>query len=403
MPGKIKNLEKIAGRITSAINKKESIILYGDADLDGLASVILMKESISNLGGKVRAVYFPDRQKEGYGLNKTALKYLKKYAPGLLVLLDCGISNFEEVDIANHLGFTVLIIDHHEVFAQLPKAAIIVNPKQPKDSCRFKGFAASGVVYCLTKELFKRKYSLRLRESFLELVSIATLADMMPVKHDNRTIVNRGLSVLMKTARPGLRAFINEYKTECHNSPIEISQKAISVLNFSEIRDHLMETYRFLTATTENDAKPILKKLIEDSRARHLEMKEIYESAKLIADSQSDSPISFIGDKKWPTMLLGYVASKVCREYHKPAFIYQQGPILSRGAVRTPKGISGVEAMKSCSQILVSYGGHHLASGFCIKTAKIKRLEKRLIDYFSALNGKSNMPVVKPAGRLKSR
>ncbi|MFH0792221.1 MAG: DHH family phosphoesterase [bacterium] len=401
MPSKIKNLEKAATRIINAIKNRESIILYGDADLDGLTSVILMRESIVNLGGCVKAIYFPDRQKEGYGLNKTALKYLKKYSPAILILLDCGISNFDEIEIAKRMGFVVLIIDHHEVLNKLPKAEIIVDPKQAKDPYPFKGLAASGVVYLLTKELFKRKYSLRIRESFLELVAIATLADMMPIKYDNRQIVNRGLSVLMKTDRPGLKLFVREFRSICHDSPIEISQKAISVLNFCKIEDHLMETYRLLTASSEEEARPILEKLIEGSKKRHAQMKEMFELAKTIVESQPDSPISFIGNDNWPTMLLGHVASKICREYNKPTFVYQEGEPLSRGAVRTPKGISGVEAMKGCSNLLISYGGHHLASGFCVKTTKIKQLEICLVDYFSSLGGKTNMPITKPVSRKK--
>ena len=134
----IKNLKRAAGRIKRAIKNKEKIILYGDADLDGAASVIILKESIKNLGGKVARVYFPDREKEGYGLNQKALNLLKKEAPALLILLDCGISNFKEIKLAKKLSLKVIIIDHHEVLEKLPEAEIIIDPKQPGDKYSFK-------------------------------------------------------------------------------------------------------------------------------------------------------------------------------------------------------------------------------------------------------------------------
>ena len=130
MPTEIKNLKKAANRILKAIKSKEKIILYGDADLDGITSVIILQETIKNLRGEVTSVYFPDRENEGYGINKTALNILKDIAPALLISLDLGIGNVEEVKLAKKLGFEVIIIDHHELLYEPPEASIIVDPKQ---------------------------------------------------------------------------------------------------------------------------------------------------------------------------------------------------------------------------------------------------------------------------------
>ena len=136
----IKNIKKVSERITKAIKDRERIILYGDADMDGIGATIALEEAIKTLGGKITAIYFPDREIEGYGLNEDALNFLKKHAPALLILLDCGISNFNEIKIAKKMGFEVMIVDHHKTLHKLPQASIIVNPcllytsPSPRDS-----------------------------------------------------------------------------------------------------------------------------------------------------------------------------------------------------------------------------------------------------------------------------
>ncbi len=164
----IKNLKKAAARILKAIKKKEKIILYGDADLDGVASVIILKEALKNLGGKISAVYFPDREIEGYGITEKGLDYLAKFSPSLLVALDLGIGNFKEVKLAKKLGLEVMIIDHHEILDKLPSVKIVVDPKQKKDKYPFKGFAATGIVFKFAELLLEGKMTENLRKSFLE-------------------------------------------------------------------------------------------------------------------------------------------------------------------------------------------------------------------------------------------
>ena len=149
MPAEIKNLKKAANRILKAIKQKEKIIIYGDADLDGVTSVIILEECIKNLGGKITTIYFPDREKESYGLNEKALFYFKEHDPALLIVLDCGIGNFEEMKKAKELGFEVIIIEHHEVLDKLPEASIVVDAKQKGDKYPFKYLATVGVTFRL--------------------------------------------------------------------------------------------------------------------------------------------------------------------------------------------------------------------------------------------------------------
>ena len=210
----IKNLDKVAERIKRAIRKREKIVLFGDADPDGISSVIILKESTKNLGGEVSTIYFPNREIEGYGLNEDALKFLQKEAPALLFLLDCGIGNFNEIEKAKEMNFEVIVIDHHEILGKLPKASIIVDPKQEGDNYPFKALATAGILYKLSEILLAKSASQALRESFLELVAIATLADMMPKEEDNKIFIEKGLRALENTFRPGLRVFLENEKED---------------------------------------------------------------------------------------------------------------------------------------------------------------------------------------------
>ena len=190
---KIKNLTKAANRIKKAIVEKERIVLYGDADLDGITAVLIADEAIKSLGGNVVDYYFPEREKEGYGITPKALEYLKQYTPGLLVVFDMGISNFEEVPMAKKAGFDVIIVDHHKVLGKLPKADIIVDPKQPGDEYPFKEFAACGLSLQLAKAILGKKMSDILYQSMVELAALGTIADMMVREQDNVQIIQDGL------------------------------------------------------------------------------------------------------------------------------------------------------------------------------------------------------------------
>jgi len=379
----IKNLKRAAGRIKRAIKNKEKIILYGDADLDGAASVIILKESIKNLGGKVARVYFPDREKEGYGLNQKALNLLKKEAPALLILLDCGISNFKEIKLAKKLSLKVIIIDHHEVLEKLPEAEIIIDPKQPGDKYSFKNFATAGIVFKLSELLFGKKISQQLKESFLELAALATIADMMPQINENEILIEEGLNSLKRTFRPGLKVFQEINNNLKYRSIKEISQRIISALNSSETKEHLNEAYLLLTSTDKRVAEILAKNLLENSYQKQMRIREITEEVEERVFKKISEPIVFEGADSWRLFLLGSVASRICQKFQKPIFLFKKKEKESLGAVRTPSDINGVEAMKGCSKLLKTFGGHPLAAGFTIKNENLEKFKTCLIKFFS--------------------
>lgn len=374
----IKNLKKAAERIKEAVKKKEKIIIYGDADMDGVASVIILKEAIGNLGGKVSAIYFPDREAEGYGLNKIALDYLKKYSPALFITVDLGIGNFKEVKLAKKYGFEVMIVDHHEVLKKLPEAKIIVNPKQRGDKYPFREFAAAGVVFKLAEALLGKKMTPALKNNFLELAALATVADMMAEKEDNLEIVTEGLASLKNTLRPGFKVFIKDND----NLSRSIAQRIISACHAAGTKEHINEAYLLITSLSTEEAEPLAAELLEKSYARQQKIKEITQELEKRISKKTGDPIIFEGDKGWPILMAGPAASRICNAHKRPVFIYSQKEKDSQGAVRTPKGVDGVKAMMHCSKYLEIYGGHPQAAGFRIKNKNLEKFKKCLFQYF---------------------
>lgn len=377
----IKNIKKAAERILKAIKSNERIIIYGDADMDGISAVIILKEAIHNLGGKAAAVYFPDREIEGYGLNEDALKYLKKHAPALLILLDCGIGNFTEIKSAKKLGFEVMIVDHHQPLKKVPAASIIVNPKQKGDKYPFKEFAAAGVVFRLVEVLMKERLTSALRNNFLELVALATVADMMPQTDDNLQFLQDGFRSLKNTSRPALQVFW-EIDPVIKDNIKQFAQKIISACHAGNGKDHSNEAYFLLTVRSVKEAKPMAEYLLAKAYDRQLQIKEIVGEIEKKVLRKMKEEIIFEGDESWPVLMLGPVASKICHTFKKPVFLHNGKNGLCQGAVRTPKGVDGVKAMMHCADDLETYGGHPLAAGFRIKEKDLDKFKQCLIKYF---------------------
>lgn len=378
---KIKNIDKAAERIKKATIQKEQIIIFADPDLDGAASATILKETIDNLNYSVSAVLFPNRRKEGYGLNKDVLEIIiSNFKKGLLITLDCGITNYEEVKTARKNGFDVIIIDHHkEIGGKLPEANIIVDPKQKTDESLFKEYANAGVTFKLAEEILGENMSNMLKEKFLELVALATISDMMIEIEDNKEFIIQGLLNIENSERPALKAimsFLGEF-----NSKRDMVSKINSVLNSARINDHVIASYLLLTESNLDKAKILAKELIEETENKHREISALTEDIKR-KFLKNKSEIIFDGDPNWQIEYLGSVASRLCNYFDKPIFLYQRYEELSRGTVRVPKIYDAVKAMESCRELLKTFGGHAPAAGFTIKNENIEKFEKCLVEYF---------------------
>ena len=382
----IKNLKKTAQRIEKAIKNKERILLFADSDLDGVTSFIVLEETIKSLGGKIQDFYFFGRTlEEMYGLNKDALKYFKKSAPALLITLDCGITSFEEIEMANKLGFETIIIDHHQVLDKLPNASIIVDPKQKKDKYPFKELANVGITCHLSRLLFKNKWDTGIKKSIMELTALGTLADMMKISDDNEVFIKQGVPSLINSHRPAFQALLNKIGKDEY-SPNEIIRKIISILNITEIKNHIPQSYSFLICPDKSLCKKTIEELCEQNKERRLRVKDITEIIGEKIDEQWPVSVIFEGSKDYPLSTTGALSSRVCNKFKKPCFIFEKGDKISKGSVRTPKGIDSVKAMKQCSDLLEVFGGHAQASGFTIKNKNLKKFQDCLSKYFSKLS-----------------
>ncbi|OHA65148.1 MAG: hypothetical protein A3D64_00970 [Candidatus Wildermuthbacteria bacterium RIFCSPHIGHO2_02_FULL_49_9] len=378
----IKNLDKAAKRLIKAAEQGERIILYGDADLDGVCSAIIMQETLKTLGGSVQKVYFPDREKDGYGITKKALRELKRFSPALLCVMDLGISNFKEIEKAKKDGFDVLLVDHHVVLNKLPKADIIVDPKQKGDKHPFKELAACGLTFRLAEEMLGKDISTALRKSLVELAAIGTTADMMPKEADNKDIVQEGLETLENSWRPGICAFFKLQELERFPNIESKLQKLISILNVRDVEEGCPASFRILTCDSEREATAIAERLLEIHKLRKQQTQKLLDKVRSSVAEQADCPIVFEGGEDFDYILLGTVSSVISQEQGKSAFVYRKMKGESVGSVRAPSGQDTVKAMKHCAQYAITYGGHPQASGFRIKNANLAKFKKCLIKYF---------------------
>ncbi|MDD2731803.1 MAG: DHH family phosphoesterase [Candidatus Pacebacteria bacterium] len=377
----IKNLEKAARRILKAIKSNERIIICGDSDLDGVTSVIILKEVITSLGREPKEIYFPDRESEGYGLTLDSLKYFKKHAPALIITLDFGIGNFKEVEAANKLDFEVIIIDHHEVLDKLPDASIIVDPKQKGDNYPFKQFANAGLTFKLAEAILKEKLTETLRKNFLELAAMATIADMMPKIEENEEMINEGLSYLESSWRPGIQTL---FKLEESDSLklLDRVYKVNSLLNIRDVKDRMPASFRLLTASDEKEAHKLAKLLVLKGKEKKERVKEIVDAVERRVFGRDSDIIIFEGKEDWELELLGVAASILVQRHRKPVFLYKKGKKDIRAGSRAPSEYNLVEAMKNCSTHLMTYGGHPQAAGFRILNKHLEEFRECLVKYF---------------------
>ncbi len=378
---KLKNIEQAAERIRQAVQNKERIIIYGDSDMDGISSTVILQEAIQTLGGQVFLTMFPDRENDGYGVNKKALEALKNSSPALLITLDLGIGNIKEVEGLNKMGFEVIIIDHHEVLEKIPNAKVVVDPKQAGDDSGFTYLANVGVTFKLCEELLKDKFSENLKNSFLELVALATISDMVPQIEDNKIFIEKGLRSLGNTFRPALRAFVDIFgEGEVATGG---SSRIISSLNAAESKDFKNESYELLVNPNPEECREGAEKLIAKVQYKQLKIKQAADEVERRISQKPDEAVIFEGDPAWRLTLAGPIASIIAGKYQKPTFIYKKGDTESCGSVRSlNEGQNSVDAMKTCADFLITYGGHAKASGFRLKNENLEKFKNCLNQYF---------------------
>ncbi|OGD85769.1 single-stranded-DNA-specific exonuclease RecJ [Candidatus Curtissbacteria bacterium RBG_16_39_7] len=365
---KLSDIEKTIKRIKKAIENGEEIIVYSDYDADGICGTAILWETLNIFGAKVLP-YVPHRQKEGYGFSKAALKDLAKKGAKLIITVDHGITAEEEVDFAAKLDIDVIITDHHLPPKKLPKAFAIVHTTR---------LCGTGVAFILAKNLWKSfgKSEDQILEK-LDLVAIATIADMVPLLDLNRIAVKFGLPYLQRTKRPGLLALMNEAGIKPQNvGTYEISRILSPRINASGRLEHAIEPLRLLCTRNTDRAKELAKLIGKTNSKRQKMTEEAIVLAKSIFEEESLLPI--LVHEEFHEGIIGLVAQKMAEEFYKPVVVIAKGENVSKGSARSVGEFNIVETLRSCSQFLIEVGGHPKAAGFQIKTEKIEIFSQKL-------------------------
>ena len=383
-PFLLKGMDAAARRVAAAIAESEPIVVYGDFDTDGVTAVTLLMQAITAMGGDIRP-YIPHRLREGYGLNTEAIDQLAAEGVRVLLTVDCGISNVREVAYAREQGLDVIVTDHHTPPEVLPDAYAIVNPKQPGCEYPFKQLVGVGIAYKLVQALARLGLKMPLRgRDLLDVVALGTVTDMGPLQGENRVLVRAGLESINATQRAGLKALILAAGlVQGKITSTDISFMLGPRLNAAGRLDDAVLAYQLLLADDPAAAQQQAEKLNLANRRRQEMTKEIQQAARQQADDlgKTERPIVILDSADYPAGLVGLVAARLVEDLGRPVLMLERGEETSRGSARSVPDFNIIEALTSCDDLFVRYGGHSAAAGFTIETEKLPELEERLLAY----------------------
>lgn len=390
-PFLMKGMEKAVNRAIDAIKHKEKITIFGDYDADGVCGTAILSETLNVLGANPD-IYIPDRNKEGYGLNLKAVKEIasQKNQPacrqaGLIITIDCGITDFEEVKLANKLGVDVIIVDHHEVPDKIPHAFSIVNPRQHGEAYPFRELAAGGVAFKLAQALLKKyqisntKYEIPkgFEKWLLDLVAIATVTDVEPLIGENRTLVKYGLVVLAKTKRLGLQELMKTVRIT-NLDTYALGYIIGPRLNAAGRMDHANTAYELLVTNLKEEARALTRRLGEKNQERQRLTDRIIQDVDKRLKIEKTKLI-FEGDENWPIGIVGLIAGRLTDKYYRPSVIFQKMKEISKGSARSTDSFNLVDAFTSCQDLLGEFGGHPGAAGFTILNKNLDKFKKKIL------------------------
>ncbi len=388
-------MKKAADRILKAVEDKEKIIVYGDYDADGVSSSAIMVSLIKALGAKAK-VYIPFRETEGYGLNLEAVKQIAKNKINLVITVDCGISNLQEIAELKKKGIDVIITDHHHEPSNLPDAYATINPHLEKEKYPFENLAGCGVAYKLVQGILieHKNYKVNQLEKgwekwLLDLVAIGTIGDLMPLLGENRTLVKYGLIVLQKTKRLGLKKLTKIIGSGLAN----LNEKAVGWqitprLNAAGRLNHASAAYQLLITDDSKIAEKLANDLNQTNQERQKLTEKIILEAKQILGEVGDKKILIAVGEGWQTGIVGLIAGRLTDEFHRPSLIISKynGKIVGSG--RSISAFNIIQALEKCDEFLSRYGGHSQACGFTVKDEanlakfidKITQLAEKQLD-----------------------
>ena len=369
-----KQLSKAVSRIQNAIKNKENIVVFGDYDVDGICGTAILWETLNSLGAKVMP-YIPHRIDEGYGLSLAGISNLKSQISNvrLIITVDNGIVANKAVDFANDQDIDIIITDHHVPSKVLPKAFATVHTTK---------LCGTGVAYILSQEIQKiLNTKCLIHNTHLELVALATVADLVPLKGANRTLLKFGLEQLQKTTRRGLLELFKEAGLQKDAIGVyEIGHMIAPRLNAMGRLEYAMDSLRLICTNNKKRAEDLAYLLGSTNKERQdLTLQNVLHAIERVKKQKSKvKNLLFIVHESYEQGVIGLVAGKLVEEFYKPAIVVSKGERYSKASARSVSGFNIIEFIRSASELLVDAGGHPMAAGFTVETTKLLKLQKVL-------------------------
>ena len=377
-PMLLKDMDRAVLRVGRALKTGELMAVYGDYDVDGITSTCLLTDCLTRLGGRVRS-YIPDRLEEGYGLNEEAVLHLAQQGVTLIITVDCGITAAREVEFARELGIDVVITDHHECKQAIPEAAAVVDPHRPDCPYPFKGLAGVGVALKLAMAAAGPDRAGLVFREYADLAAVGTVADVMPMTGENRTIVQTGLAALAHPRRVGLAQLMEEAGLgDKPVTSVSIGYTLAPRINAAGRMGQADLAAELLLTRDPGRAAALAQELCALNRERQTIECEIFQECVQRLERRPQSGIILLADEHWHQGVVGIVASRLTEKYSCPACMVCLDQGIGKGSCRSWGGVNLFHLLTQCQDLLEGFGGHAMAAGFTVREENIPALERRL-------------------------
>ena len=380
-PELLTDMHKACQRIWQAIDNGETIVVYGDYDVDGVTATALLYQHLKGMGATVKCM-LPSREGDGYGLSKNAIQSIHDKGCQLIVTVDNGISAVEEAEFAAQLGVDLIITDHHLPPEQLPKAVAVVDPRREDDTSPFKGLCGAGVAFKLCAALDGCPAE-EMLDYCGDLAAVGTVADVMPLTGENRTLVKAGLRQLQQTDRPGIEALLEEVGLAGKPVTAENVSYAIAPrINAAGRMDSAVTALQLVLCEDPDRAAELAHKLNQINVQRQETETQIFQAVQQQLEQQPDcleDRVMLLWGRDWHPGVIGIVASRMVERTGRPVIIVtvdQQGE--GKGSGRSVQGFNLHACIGSCADLLIRYGGHAMAAGLSVREENLPELRRRL-------------------------
>jgi len=374
-PFLFKDMELAVKRIFSALQNREKILIYGDYDADGVCSTAIIYSALQGLSGDLD-IYIPFREDEGYGINPKAVQWIISQRFNLVITVDCGISNKEEIQTLKNAGIDTIVTDHHEEPLELPSAVAVINPSVSNSGYPKIRLCGAGVAFKLVQALvqwqnkidFPIKLPVGFEKWLLDLAAIATIGDIMPLVGENRVLVKYGLLVLQKTKNMGLQKLMESINHRFGGIDSEyVGWRIVPRLNAAGRMDHASLSFYLLIEKNPEEAQRLVGVLEENNKSRQQTTENILKQAFSQIDETAELPCSLIVlGENWPAGVIGLVAGRLSDKFYRPTLVFSQEGDKYVASGRSVPEFDITEALQKCDELLVRYGGHPQACGLTI-------------------------------------